>query len=245
MDLKEIEELANEYYNSLAEDSKLKDDFEQVLIKYLMFHVPNLDSDSFFCSIHQNFKEGHNCVACNLQYTNERIINFLYSYRTFQDVNTTFSIFLMLLYLQVECILGYMKMVKIPEVVISEKFKTLIEIKRWANFLKHPKSFLLVHHPYWSYEQDLFEEIEKSDKVVIDSAFINKYYKGDKKNECLYETLKSKEDLVVLFPNPYELISDYCETQKDFMALISSDKSVRNILEDEASIQKYFENEIE
>jgi len=245
MNIKEIEEIANEYYENLSFDSKLKEDFEKVLIKYLKFHNPKINEDSFFCSIHLNFKKNHNCVACNLQYTNERIINYLLSFRTFTDINTSFSIFLMLLYLQVECIFEYIKIVQIPEQYVLKNFKTLYDIKRWANFLKHPKSFLLVHHPFWRYEDDEHSKVDKKQSIIIDNAFVNKYYKGDKLNNELYKLLRKKEDLVVIFPNPIKLITAYCKTQKQFKSLITSNKLVRDILEDEASIQEYFEKEIE
>lgn len=243
MNIKDIEEYVNDYYEKLSINSKIKEDFEKVLIKYLKFHIPDINKDTFFCSIHQNFKKEHNCVACNLQYTNERIINYLLSFRGFDDINTTYSIFIMLLYLQVECIFEYINIIRIPEAYVQKNFRCLYKIKRWANFLKHPKSFLLVHHPIWRYEEDEYDKVDKKLSTIIDNNFVDKYFKGDKLNNELYKVLAKKEFIVVLFPNPIKLIEEYCTTQKKFKDLISSNQLVRDILGDEASIKNYFENE--
>jgi len=242
MKIEDIESIVNEVYENLGSDSKLKDDFEKVLIRYLQFHKKAIDEDSFFCEIHKNFNDGHNCVACNLNSTNERIINFLYSFKFFDDIYTTYSIFIMLLYLQVECFFEYMSIVKIPEPYLLKNFRALYKIKRWANFLKHPKSFLLVHHPSWRYDDDEQGEIN-SHKVIVNTDFVEKYYKGDKMNSELYANLKRKEDLIVLFPNPYKLIEEYLAAQQRFRKLISENLMVREILEDEATIKQHFEEE--
>ena len=244
MKIEDIEEIVNVTYDNLRTDSKLKDDFEKVLINYLQFHQKEIDEESFFCQIHKNFNDGHNCVACNLNLTNERISNFLYSYKFFGDIYTTYSIFIMLLYLQVECFFEYMNIVKIPEPYLLKNFRTFYKIKRWANFLKHPKSFLLVHHPEWRYEDDAFGEINP-EKVIINTEFVEKFYKGDKTNTELYRTLKKKEDLIVLFPNPEKLTEQYLLAQQSFKNLISENSIVREILEDEATIKEYFEEECE
>lgn len=242
MNIEDIETIVNEFYENLGVESKLKDDFEKALIIYIQFHQKTIDEDSFFCQIHQNFEDGHNCVACNLNLTNERILNFLYSYKFFNDIHSTYSIFIMLLYLQVECLFEYINLVKIPEPYILKNFRILYKIKRWANFLKHPKSFLLVHHPIWRYENDEFGKINTKN-LIIDSDFVEKYYKGDKTNSELYRNLKKKEDVLVLFPNPEKLIEEYVLSQQKFRNLISENSIVREILEDEATIKEYFEEE--
>lgn len=242
MKIEDIEEIVNEVYENLATDSKLKDDFEKILINYLQLHQKVKEEDSFFCQIHKNFKDGHNCVACNLNLTNERILNHLYSYKFFDDIHTTYSIFIMLLYLQVETFFEYMNLVKIPQPYLLKNFTTFYKIKRWANFLKHPKSFLLVHHPVWRYEDDEFGEIELNE-LVINTNFVEKFYKGDKTNSELYKTLKKKENLIVLFPNPVKLTDDYLLTQQKFRNLISENSMIIEILQDEATVKEYFEEE--
>jgi hypothetical protein len=240
----EIESYKQLFYLKMNDQTKLKKDFEFALNKYLHFHLPEAEDNSFFCKIHNNFKDGHNCVACNLNHTNQRIINFLLGFKTFEDTHTTFSLFIMILYLQVECIFEYIEIISLPEPYILKNFQTLFKIKRWANFLKHPKSFLLVHHPEWRYEGDNLGIIDENE-IQINSKFVNQFYSGNSKNKELFKLLNKKEDIPVVFPNPIILIEEYCNAQEKFSKLISKNSIVREVLEDIASISSHFESENE
>lgn len=243
--LSKIEENINEFYQSMSSDTLLILEFEDVLIHFLKFHYNFLNEaeESFFCSIHKNFTEGHNCVACNLNESNNRIIEFLYAFRTFRDVNTTFSIFILLLYLQVESITEYLNLLALPQNSLKSNFFTLTKIRRWANFLKHPKSFMLVHHAIYSYEQRKENAKKKNAKELnIDTDFVMKYYAGSKENKELFNVLNLKEDVEVIFPNPVELIDEFMKCQQFFKDLISNNEIVRIILDDSATIKNYYEN---
>lgn len=47
----------------------------------------------------------------------------------------------------------------------------------------------------------------------------------------------------VLHPNPPELITEFCNTQKKFSELISKNQLVREILDDTATIKDYYQTE--
>ncbi len=240
---KETQDLINIHYSDINSKSELKKDFEKTLVKFIEFHNFKIrgNYDTFFCNIHSNFKDGHNCVACNLNDSNRRIENFLLGYRLFTDIHTTMTNYIFLLYLQTECIFEYINYLQLQTSYIQKKFQILFTIKRWANFLKHPKSFMLVHHPVWDYKKDLKIFVNKN-TPIIDTEFVQKYYSGDSKNKELMRELINKKDLTVLYPNPYDLIVEFCDAQKKFSDLISKNQIIREILDDTATIKEYYED---
>lgn len=230
------------HYSQINETSELKEIFQEVLVYFLDFHhFKNKENefDTLFCGIHKNFIEGHNCVACNLNENNHRIEEFLLNYRLFSDNFSTFSSFIFLLYLQVEYFFEYLNIVQIPKEYIQKNFHILYTIKRWGNFLKHPKAFILVHHPKWEYESE--KALYNKDEIIINSKFVNTFFAGESKNKDLRKLLKGKENITVLFPNPYKLIVDFCKIQKKFIDLIAKNQLVIDILNDEATLINYLE----
>ena len=206
------------------------------------------------CSIHNSFKDGHNCVACNLNVNSELIIKFLLQYKEFGDVNLTFTNFILLLYLLVERYNEYFNLLTLQESYRLRYFQVFQEIKWWANFLKHPKAFMLVHHPVFVYntmkynsEQDNYELIEEAKKngSIIDTEFVKEYYSGDKNNPKLYQKLTKKENFLVIYPDPISLITKFVDAQKKFVATIAENEIIREILESKATIKTYFEGENE
>ncbi len=87
-----------------------------------------------------------------------------------------------------------------------------------ANFLKHPKSFMLVHHRIWEYKKDI--NIFTNKKIpLINNEFVKKYYSGDSRDKELVKELSNKEELTVLHPNPLELITEFCNTKKKILRI--------------------------
>jgi hypothetical protein len=239
------QELIENHYKSIDYESDLKRDFENALIYFVEFHQNDENEseyDTFLCKIHDNFTLGHNCIACNLNESNRRIEAYLLNYRLFYAPEYSISNLIMLLYLQVECIFEYLGLLKFDESFLQKKFQALYKIKRWANFFKHPKAFMLSHHPIWTYEE--FGTFKKrSTNLIIDTPFVQKYYSGDSKNKELYAILSNIEYIEVLLPNPNKLIIEFCEVQLNFYNLIKDNKIVRDIFEDKATIRNYFETE--
>lgn len=244
-------ELIKEFYAPRGKDTtNLRSKFQDALDTFVSGNLcvdEDKEYDSLFCNIHSNFTSGHNCVACNLNESNDRIFNFLIQYKRFEDYNLTFTTFILLLYLQVEMFHEYFEIMQLPESYRMKHFRVLQKIKRWANFLKHPKAFMLVHHPNWTFENKtskLFPKEKKFKKPVIDTDFIEKYYTGDKRNNELYKMLSKTSGLTVVFPDPSELMKEFVESQKKFVELIENNEIVREFLNDKATIEDYFsENE--
>lgn len=240
MTIEKIEEMISDHYQDLDRSSDLKDTFKQVLVKFLQFHhVEDTEFDSLFCTIHNNFKVGHNCVACNLHESNRRIQAFLLGYKHFTDTYTVLTSFILLLYLQVENIDVYFKIMQLSDDQRKHDFQPLITIKRWANFLKHPKTFLLVHHPNWKVETDQPFDATASGKI-IDTIFVNKYYAGRDHNVELYNELLKERDITVLFPDPVNIIEQFCKAQKKFVDLIEQNQKYRDLLDNQATIHDFY-----
>jgi hypothetical protein len=242
--------LTEEYYkgDSSTEYDNLMSIFENVFDIFINDHYDK-EFNSLFCNIHNSFEKGHNCVGCNLNESNLRIENFLIQHRNFRDLHLTFTNFILLLYLQVESIYEYFEIIQLQESYRGKHFKIFQDVKRWANFLKHPKSFMLVHHPSWTYEgrtiksdnsgKYLDEKIKRT-TPTIDSAFVNEFYAGGKKNRELFKQLNKKENLIVVFPNPIILIKEFTKAQKKFTEIISNNEIVRDLLENKATIENHF-----
>lgn len=118
-------------------------------------------------------------------------------------------------------------------------------IKQWANFIKHPKAFMLVHHPTFIFEGFKIPaeswKFKKSDdyEIKIDSDFVKEYYSGGDKNKKLYDKLIKKEDVLVVLPNPVKLMTEFCNAQKYFVELICGNQVFRDLLSEKAT--KYYE----
>ncbi|SFA89506.1 hypothetical protein SAMN05660845_0848 [Flavobacterium swingsii] len=247
---KKTRNLIKEYTSEKKESSdNLIPLFEKVLDIFVVTHYYDQDDDdkeydTLFCNIHSNFTQGHNCVACNLNNSNRLIQNFLLQYKSFHDSQLTFTNFILLLYLQVEVCNEYFNIMSIPENYRLKYFQIFQEVKHWANFLKHPKGFMLVHHPNWTFEGRISKDSSKSklkkSNPFLDSDFMKKYYSGDKNNNELYKTLIRKEDLYVEFPNPINLITKFTEAQKKFAEIISKNEIVREMLNDKTTLEEYF-----
>jgi hypothetical protein len=81
----------------------------------------------------------------------------------------SFTKFILPAYLVVERMYEIFSIVELQESYRLKNFQTFRKIRRWANFLKHPKSFILVHHAKYLFEDYLtIENVSKDEDVVID-----------------------------------------------------------------------------
>jgi hypothetical protein len=174
----------------------------------------------------------HNCLACQLEEGNNKLIRFLRDTDTsigdIEEREYYFTIFILLLYLQVEKLTTIFKFIGITVEFVEENWKVLGEIRKWANFIKHPKGF--THHPDFHFET---EDI-KPDKhtKIIGSEFVFKFYNHEDK-EKLNQTIQqigNKDNLIVLIPNPDRLIKDYIKVSRKFCDIVKRNPHFRDIL---------------
>lgn len=123
------------------------------------------------------------------------------------------------------------ELLKIPgnykeEIMFSNKeFDIFTQIKRWTNFVKHPKFFILTHHPEYYVNSDINKfECSEDNCVKIDNEFVNTYYQKCDKNDSTYKELEkiigNKNNVIVVFPDFESITRDFCYTYKQFIEKI-------------------------
>jgi hypothetical protein len=185
------------------------------------------------CSIHDAFPSHHSCVACNLQENVRLIERFLLQTENVSDVHFAFTTFLLLLYLVTERMQLYLEVAQLPEPYRLRHFGVIQEVRHWANFLKHPKWFMLALHPQWAYDGDGISSTSNATptRVTIDTAFVKDYYRHEADNPKLDRLLARNEDVVVLFPNPVALMTRFSVAQQKLVQVINENDFVRESLE--------------
>jgi hypothetical protein len=203
------------------------------------------------CSINEAFVEfhenGHNCLGCNLQDDVSLIENFLKSAEHYESASDVFRVYIMLLYLFSEKIFEIKKIIGLPQAYKEREFEIFRTIKLWANFFKHPKAFILTHHPSYYFESD--SEVESIRRItsnkIIDLEFLRKYYKGEDANRYknLIGELRNNENVKVIIPSLDDLTQEFCEACGFFIEIIKENKAYREILNDLTTLEHYFESE--
>jgi hypothetical protein len=119
------------------------------------------NDESIMCSIHDSFHKpddkAHNCIGCNFaNYT-----QLLHTSLQNQFINAPLEAFtgtILYAYLLVERFEEVFKIIKLPDNYKLKHFAILGKIRRWTNFLKHPKAFILVNHPKYYFEDEITVE---------------------------------------------------------------------------------------
>jgi hypothetical protein len=239
-------------WEDYTDSSALQEMFGEVLDIYIAANHPEgAKNDTLMCSIHNSFKEGHNCVGCNLQEQSNLLIKFLAGFKSFKDLQLAVTQFHLLLYLLAARYNTYIEYIQLQQPVRHKDYGIFQKITHWANFLKHPKSFVLAHHPGFvidglEYDKDITIDIPgpiKIDRCTIDDDFVKTYYAGTENNGKLNGKLAKKEGVLVVFPNAIHLIKQFTLAQKKFVDMIRDNAIVREMLENEATIKEIFAEE--
>lgn len=205
------------------------------------------------CKIHDAFGgnegEHHNCLGCNFADSTTLILRYLEKYDELDDIQQDFTVYILLLYLLVERIEIVFDIIQLPVTYKDKHFKVFQQIRKWANFIKHPKAFILTHHPTYDFENS-GQKHEIMFTETVHDKFVTEYYSGQtdrekqkSQNTELYKKLRNKKDILVLFPDIATLTNKLCYSYNKFVDLIINNDVYTEILNDETTISKYFENE--
>jgi hypothetical protein len=203
------------------------------------------DGDPIMCQIHNAFGTfdtvHHNCLGCNFADSTELVANFLHTWPLQTKIQFAFSTFILLTYLMVERIDTLFDIIELNKTYRLEHFKVLSEIRRWANFLKHPKAFILTHHPAFSFiGSPRNKSLADNANVRIDHNFITKYYSDEKRDKELCSELENKDKVLVILPNAIEIAKDLCQAMHDCMSVIRDNQIYRTILESKTTFHDYW-----
>jgi hypothetical protein len=117
----------------------------------------------------------------------------------------------------------------------------LREIKRWANFLKHPNYFILVHHPVFQAGGAVNNPAAWD--AVVDTPFVldNYGHDAESKSSKLRATFVNRTHVLVVFPDVVQLTERFCIAVKEFVSLIEDNAVFREMLDDIATYENYFD----
>ncbi|WP_157447002.1 hypothetical protein [Cytophaga aurantiaca] len=206
--------------------------------------------DGLMCKIHDAFgsnkSKHHNCLGCNLDRSTHQIFMFLYRKDKHDDLELSATTYLLLMYLVIERLETIFEIIGLPDAYRDKHFHIFKMINKWANFIKHPKAFVLCHHPTFVTENDKkIIELKRQSKIIIDTQFVFKYYSTDNNKKELFKELANKSDVLVLYPDFKQITKDFCDGLIKFVRLIENNEVYREILSDKTTIQDYFTEELE
>lgn len=198
----------------------------------------NGDSHPTICFLHETFQvednTSHCCLACNFANTVTAIEDVAKIIANIEDEATANTTYLLWLYLLCERMQEVLNLLSIPEEIKVDKFKTLLLIKRWANFIKHPKAYFLAHH---------CSKDQTQQEVTIDDTFINRYYSGGKHNAVLYQTITNTSNIKVTFPDLHKLTKQLADELNTLQNIINLNPIYQELLQNKVVLQNYFSND--
>jgi hypothetical protein len=200
------------------------------------------DGVSNACELHKVFgtyeSAHHNCLGCNF----ENVIRFAAnSYVLAQNESAPeFAGYhwLLALYLVIERVDVVLRLINFDPDAKAEKFATSQSIRRWANFLKHPKSFMLTHHAEFFFEGDP----DSRGKMLIDSDFVSTYYASKDRNIELYRLTANASEVGVSFPDIMKTTFGFCAEFNQFLKMCGEKDSL-DLLRNQSTYENYFSHE--
>ena len=216
-------------------------------LKKTCIHKPRSGCEQVFCVLHESEYLGshsgnsHACLACTLNDSLDNIYKFLLSNRYSKNLEYTFTIYILLMYLLVEKLQTIFKIVGITHDYVESSWPILIEIRKWANFVKHPKGFLFAHHPEFIFEDDLVPKEKRRWKKITYSNFIDPLYKREdeiKFKRTIHE-FANKSQLLVVIPNPERMARDLNNVCRKFCLIIKENPYFREILSKHTVLENY------
>ena len=197
------------------------------------------------CKMHDAFgtlaTAHHNCLGCNFANSINMIGGYLDQKPNDGLIQYSFTTYLLLQYLLVERIDTLFNIIQLNTTYRIDKFKVLLEVRRWANFIKHPKAFLLTHHPEYTFVGGLKnKELMEQSAIVIDRKFIDKYYSNEEKNAELFKELENKENVLVMYPNLVQVTENMCQAMLDCIAVIRDNSVYRDVLSTRTTFLDYW-----
>jgi hypothetical protein len=223
-----------------AVESALKKLVEDCLITVNSILYPR--NEAICCEMHNaNWSENatsHNCLGCNFADSVDRIRHGLMFFRSGISVDEVVSAHIINMYLFAERA-EFIYKIATDKSLGDNGFTACGEIKRWANFIKHPKAFMFAHHPEFDFEGSGLDlgcfDLE------IDQSCIDRYYANGKRNSELLEKIQNVESLIVVYPNMRTLTEKFCNEVVRVTREIQKDNFMDK-LRHQTTREKYFDD---
>lgn len=210
--------------------------------------ILNSKEYGIFCELHdpkiynETDDKSHNCIGCNLNEYSQILVNSFRTEQIFLSEYELFSRFIINAYILTERIRVYTKILKITDEDYNHTYPTMRCIMKWANFIKHPKAFMLVHSPEYSFagSDGYSEKVAKKNYTTIEQTFVDKFYSGPANNNELYTTLTNQRDVLVVFPDLILLSNSFTIECLTFIQSILTTEDYRKALKDGTTLENYF-----
>ncbi len=200
-----------------------------------------------FCKLHEkeylgeHSKKSHACLGCNLNDGLYNIYRFLKQNRSKKETEYTFTGYILFSYLLVEKLTTIFRVIGITQDYVEENWKVLIEIRKWANFVKHPKGFLFSHHSEYFIETgSIPNNLKSRNKITFENVVQPLYNREDeKKFKESIKRLGNKKDLLVLIPDPHRIATELTKVCDEFCEKIKNNEHFKTLLKTHSVIDDY------
>lgn len=116
-------------------------------------------------------------------------------------------------------------------------FPVFSRIRVWANFFKHPKAMILTHHAAYVFSED------GQDGEILRESDIKKYYANNKNDRTLFNRVTNKSDVVVVFPDLREIVSQFKDANDKIISLILDNEVFREEIGEKSTFEEYYTDE--
>lgn len=170
----------------------------------------------------------HNCIGCNFEEGCLNILDFVKQFSGTEKTRTYLTLYTLLFYTLAERMAVIYKELGIVDNKGNfnwNQFPVLRNIKHWANFFKHPKSYMFLHHPSYFLEDDP----DRPDFLIegeVDSNFVDSFYRAGSNNQQLRNLFANKKGWKIIFPNIVELTKKLCAEVDTICDLIIIPKNI-------------------
>lgn len=233
----------------MSDLTKINDECMSLIDKYLL--NVNGEGKHEACKIYNKLvnedSSEHNCLGCQFMDLHQQI------YNNFTKINTYglstefyFKTYIFWLYQNVERIYEIFEMINpndknsILKTYFEQNFITVKKIKRWTNFIKHPKAFKFTHHPEYCFESEFTKR--HNNLIILGTKEIEYFYAGTKRNNQLYKKIAKKNKVMVVLPNLVELTEKFCNEFITFTKFICKNEVIASALKKETTISNYYED---
>lgn len=213
-----------------------------------------VQNDQLMCQIYSAYagpkEANHNCLGCNFDAITQQISKYLRAAASGAcgfNAEEGFSVYSLLLNTLWERVADVFEIVSVPDSYRCRHYDSLIRMRRWANFFKHPKEFgWLVHHPRY-----LFEGTPEAAKVlakdsgfrVVNDDFLKRYYSADRSKGLAGEFNGYEQKVVVLLPDIVAVTDKVCGSLANFVEIVTKNPVYFELLNDKATISYFYDSE--
>lgn len=154
----------------------------------------------------------HNCIGCNFEEGCLNVLDFVKQFAGTEKVRTYLTTYSLLFYTLAERLaVVYQELGVVNGQQFDwSRYPVLRSIKHWANFFKHPKAYMFLHHPGYFLENDSSRPNFMIEGEV-DSSFVDSFYRAGADNKELRRLFENKKGWNVIFPDLLSFTKSLCD----------------------------------